>query len=280
MLKEIAEMLGVTGSKIALTFFTAIFFVLLRSILIRIVTKKAIDLRTRFAWKQTLSYLILFLAIGVVAIIWSKRFEAIFTLLTLISAALIISTKELILNLAANMVIILRNLFQVGDRIKINTYYGDVVDSGPMYFTLAEVNTEHTDAHSGAVIKIPNSLILTTPLVNFTKGCPVVWTEFTHTMNLKGNWQETRDKLNAIVSKYAHLFDSANHLGDYGEILFEDKNKKSFITIDDNTIKITVRAAFDLKKNKEIESKVWEEFAEWKSLQIAKNKANIEEKGD
>lgn len=76
--------------------------------------------------------------------------------------------------------ILLREPYRVGDRIRIGTATGDVIDVGYLDTTLWEFGGDYltTEHPSGRVIKFPNSNVLNTPVYNYTWALfPYIWNE-------------------------------------------------------------------------------------------------------
>jgi small-conductance mechanosensitive channel len=76
--------------------------------------------------------------------------------------------------------ILVREPYRVGDRIKIGTAIGDVIDVNYLDTTLWEVGGDHlsTEHPSGRIIKFPNSSVLNTPVYNYTWPLfPYIWNE-------------------------------------------------------------------------------------------------------
>lgn len=76
--------------------------------------------------------------------------------------------------------ILVREPYRVGDRIKIGTVSGDVIDVGYLDTTLWEFGGEYlsTEHASGRLIKLPNSSVLSTPVYNYTWPLfPYIWNE-------------------------------------------------------------------------------------------------------
>jgi small-conductance mechanosensitive channel len=70
--------------------------------------------------------------------------------------------------------------YRVGDRIRIGTSTGDVIDVGYLDTTLWEFGGDYlsTEHPSGRVIKFPNSSVLSTPVYNYTWPLfPYIWNE-------------------------------------------------------------------------------------------------------
>jgi small-conductance mechanosensitive channel len=76
--------------------------------------------------------------------------------------------------------ILVREPYRVGDRIRIGTAHGDVIDVGYLDTTLWEFGGDYlsTEHPSGRVIKFPNSAVLSTPVYNYTWPLfPYIWNE-------------------------------------------------------------------------------------------------------
>ena len=76
--------------------------------------------------------------------------------------------------------ILVREPYRVGDRIRIGTATGDVIDVGYLDTTLWEFGGEFlsTEHPSGRLIKFPNSTVLSTPVYNYTWPLfPYIWNE-------------------------------------------------------------------------------------------------------
>jgi small-conductance mechanosensitive channel len=76
--------------------------------------------------------------------------------------------------------ILVREPYRVGDRIRIGSATGDVIDVGYLDTTLWEFGGDYlsTEHPSGRVIKFPNSSVLSTPVFNYTWPLfPYIWNE-------------------------------------------------------------------------------------------------------
>ena len=76
--------------------------------------------------------------------------------------------------------ILVREPYRVGDRIKIGTATGDVIDVDYLDTTLWEFGGDYlsTEHPSGRIIKFPNSIVLSSPVYNYTWPLfPYIWNE-------------------------------------------------------------------------------------------------------
>ncbi len=116
--------------------------------------------------------------------------------------------------------ILVREPYRVGDRIRIGTATGDVIDVGYLDTTLWEFGGDYlsTEHPSGRVIKFPNSNVLSTPVYNYTWPLfPYIWNEikFNVAYNCDLEWvtatmqevaeQEVGEEMMKQVTVFRHL---------------------------------------------------------------------------
>jgi small-conductance mechanosensitive channel len=179
-----------------------LFFIVLRWILIRIFLRLSHDRKKDYLWRKGAEYCAVFVLLFCLALVWLSGFGSLTTYLGLLSAGIAVALKDPLANFAGCLFIVLRKPFQVGDRIEIGSYAGDVIDIDVFQFTLMESGTSGSsrDMRTGRVIKISNSTMFTEPLVNFTKG----WFEYVYntievTVTFESNWKKARAILEEII---------------------------------------------------------------------------------
>lgn len=123
--------------------------------------------RNRFLVQSRNAAVVLFLAS--VLVLWAEQIQTVALSLAAVAAALVIATKEFILCLSGTFLRVSARSFRLGDRIEVNGTRGDVIDIGPLTTTLLEVGPE-ASIHklTGRAVVLPNSLFLTTPVINET----------------------------------------------------------------------------------------------------------------
>jgi small-conductance mechanosensitive channel len=100
--------------------------------------------------------------------------------LGLISLVLGLALQGPLTNLFSWFYILIRAPYRIGDRIKLAGASGDVISVGFFDTTLWEFGGEYvtTDHPSGRIIKFPNSLVLSTPVYNYSWPLfPFIWNE-------------------------------------------------------------------------------------------------------
>jgi small-conductance mechanosensitive channel len=93
-------------------------------------------------------------------------------------------------------------MYRVGDRIKVNNFNGDVIDVGYFYTTLWEFGGEYisNDLPSGRIIMLPNSLIFTTSIYNYSWPLfPYIWTEVEFYISYDSDFEFVEEQVTQIA---------------------------------------------------------------------------------
>lgn len=97
-------------------------------------------------------------------IIWAAELQALAVSFVVLAMAIVWALKETIACIQGAFYRLSSNAFEVGDRINVGGVRGDVIDPGILSTTVLEVGEGHQ--RTGRTISIPNSLFLTTPVLN------------------------------------------------------------------------------------------------------------------
>jgi len=97
--------------------------------------------------------------------------------------------------------ITLGRVYREGDRIRVGNFKGDVVDINPMRTKIFEIGGEFTasDLPSGRVITLPNSLLLSEPVSNFTKDVPYVWVDVPFDLTYETDFPFVKAEVEKII---------------------------------------------------------------------------------
>ena len=125
--------------------------------------------RQRRCFRVRAFYLASIVFIFLLARIWVEGFTHLVAVLGLVSAALVITNKETIMNVVGWLVITWRDLFAEDDLIQIQQYKGYVKSIGLLYFTLSEVSSVNCRNITGKIVRIPNGLTSNNALINFSQ---------------------------------------------------------------------------------------------------------------
>lgn len=211
---------------------------LTRLVFVKLTNKKVDDPIRRYFFIQTAGYIVIVAGVVILSMIWVEWIRSVVTFFSLVVGALVITAKELILSLAANLVIFWRGLFSVGDRITIGNHSGDVIELGAFYITLAEI--ENSGLYTGRVVKVPNNVVTTQIVINHSKSSSLIWNMLQFKVSEIIDFDKTTEfltnKLNDLNQNlneddYLHLME--NH----SDLMFSSGNPKIMLEpIDDGII--------------------------------------------
>lgn len=171
----------------------------------------------RFGWW------ILFLII--IASLVFGNLSAFIMSLGLIGLGLTFALQKPILNFVGWFTIVLKNIYQEGDRVKIGIVRGDVKEIQLMNTVLYGL-LENSNVRSHKIVTVPNELVLTTDIENFTKESNYILEELTISITYESNYTKAMLLLRQIVTDHI----KKNHQK-YIQIKKEKKNKiDSFIS--------------------------------------------------
>ncbi|MBI3034130.1 mechanosensitive ion channel [Candidatus Woesearchaeota archaeon] len=117
-------------------------------------------------------YAVAIIVIFVLIVIFSDLFKNVLASVGILAAGLAIALQKPIMNFFGWITIVLKKPYAIGDRVSIGSNRGDVFDINIMHTSMAELQD---DSPSGRMIAVPNELVLTQPITNYTKGTPYVW---------------------------------------------------------------------------------------------------------
>jgi len=259
----------------------AIIFVILiiRHLVRRFLISRIEDIKQRYQWLKTLSYISVLIILLFLVNIWFQLFDSFSTFLGLVSAGIAIALKDPLVNMTAWLFIMVRKPFKVGDRVQIGKVSGDVIDIRLFQFSVNEIgNWVAADQSTGRIIHVPNGIVFTEPQANYNAGFDYIWNEMQVLITFESNWQKAKKILLDIVNRHAVI------LNDEAERQIKEAAKKFLIfytkltpivytSVKDSGVLLTIRYMCDPRKRRITEEQIWEEiltrFAEHKDIDFA-----------
>ncbi len=254
-----------TQEKILSSLIAVLLLMVIRKIILNLVFKRIEDVKVRYKWRKTSTYILSFLGFLVLVKIWFQGFGSLATFLGLLSAGIAIALKDPIVNLVAWAFIMIRKPFDVGDRIQIGSVSGDVIDLRIFQFTIMEIgNWVDADQSTGRIIHVPNGKVFTDFQANYSTGFNYIWNELGVLVTFESDWEKAKKILTDILNKHA-------------ENLTEDVQKKIketsrrfmifysvltpivYTSVKDSGVMLTMRYLCDVRKRRISAATIWEE---------------------
>ena len=252
---------------------------LVRWMVLKGVHRRVTDLHTRYRWHKGANYTAGVISILVVVRIWLVDFAGAATYLGLLSAGLAIALKDPLANLAAWLFILWRRPLEVGDRVQIGGNAGDVVDIRLFQFTLLEIgNWVEADQTTGRLIHVPNALVFTLPLANYTRGFHAIWTELPVQVTFESDWAKARTILQEIAERRGSRTEEEAGLASTATATRYALPKGAFsptvyVSVRDSGVMLTLRTPCAPRERRRVTDAIWQDvlraFAECPDVDFA-----------
>lgn len=206
-------------------------YVLFKKMIVRNVKEYTKKLQLKKATKQIMVTLMIIM----VLFIWVQAINVLILLALLFGVFGVFMVRGLTDNLIGYFVIKYRQYFEVGHRVEIAGIIGDIIDIGPVNITLLEVRHGlSSDAKTGRIIKLPNTIIFNESVEIVGVSNSFVWHEIKYVLSFESDWQAAEKIMMDAGNNYfeetvAHELDMTN---DY--LSGEPKNVKPVFSVDVN----------------------------------------------
>ena len=221
--------------------------------------------RAEFVFNQLFRVIVGFFEIVVLIGIWSRYFQGIMTLVSVISAAMTIALRELILNFFCGIYIKVRKPFKVEDRIQVDDIKGDVMNISALDFEVLEISTKENNGQStGIVISFPNSTVFSKPIKNINKGFKYIWDELVIKVKLDCDLVTNKQEIYKIVNSLEVIKNipkkmkaQINDINMTNRVYFNKYDPIIYTKLVDDHVELTVRYLMHPKKSRYVESVIW-----------------------
>ena len=176
------------------------------------------ELRRRWL-VQSRNALVLVLLLGFI-LIWGEELRTLALSVVALAVALVVATKELILCITGSILKMASRSFEIGDRIQIKDFRGDVIDQNLLATTILEVGPgKHIHHRTGRMAVIPNALFVSEPVINESYTHDYILHVFTIPFKREDDWRGAREAFLASAGRHCepYLEDVRRHMAQLGE---------------------------------------------------------------
>jgi small-conductance mechanosensitive channel len=163
--------------------------------------------------RNVVSYAAALLLGVILAVIWADVLHSAAIVASGFAVAIVLFNKDLVLSILGWWMKIMSGAYRIGDRIRIGSVRGDVIDYGLLSTTLMQVETEADHGmRTGNVITFPNALLLTDPVLNETRTLQFEWKEISYELPAGADWRAAEAHMKAaalaIVAEYRETLEA------------------------------------------------------------------------
>lgn len=270
-MQSLADALNITLGTlfdILWTLITLVAVLVLRRIVRRILAANVADTEGEYRANKIVNYLTTAVFLITVAFIWVDAFDNLSTYLGLVSAGIAIALSDLLKNMAGWIYIISRRPLNVGDRVEVRAFKGDVVDIRLFRFSLMEVGGwVGAEQSTGRLVHVPNGLVFTHEVANYTEGFAYIWHEIPVLITFESDWK-LAERLMLDVLKN----DAPDIEGPAGTTIRATARRYSirvgtltptvYLSVKDSGVQLTARFLVEARTRRGREDRVWRAILE------------------
>lgn len=177
------------------------------SLVARFIRRHVDSMELRRKWLvQSRNGLILLFLIGFV-MIWGEELRTLALSIVAIAVAFVVATKELILCITGSLLKTGARSFDIGDRIQVKDFRGDVIDQNLLATTILEVGPgKLTHQRTGRMTVIPNAMFVSEAVINESFTHDYVLHVFTVPFKREDNWQAAQEAFAEATSRHCEPF--------------------------------------------------------------------------
>ncbi len=192
----------------------------LRALTVRYIRRNVASTELRRKWLvQSRNGFILLLLMGLV-LIWGEELRTLALSIVAIAVAFVVATKELILCVTGSILKTGARSFNLGDRIQVKDFRGDVTDQNLLATTILEVGPgKSTHQRTGRMIVLPNALFVSEPVINESYTQDYILHVFTLPFKREENWRAAREAILESANRHCepYLKEVKRHMKQLGE---------------------------------------------------------------
>jgi small-conductance mechanosensitive channel len=204
----------------------------------------------------------------IVVYFWHTYMGSTVTIISFTSAAMTLALRDIILNMFSGFFIKLGKPFVVEDRIEVDETIGDVININMLNFEVLEVSPR--EQSTGIIVEVPNSLVFSGKVKNYTKAFKYVWSEMTLKVDMnKCDIKNVKSILYKIINQneiVKNIPDKMakemnNAVKDY-RIYYNHLEPVIYTNVIDDYAELTMRFLVHPKKRRYVESEIWNQIVE------------------
>ncbi|MCL1587370.1 MAG: mechanosensitive ion channel family protein, partial [Actinomycetia bacterium] len=238
--------------------------IIVRWLLLRAIHRYVPETEDWYQTRRVATYITTIIALISLAFIWLDAFDELSTYLGLVSAGIAISLSDLLKNMAGWLYIVVRRPLWLGDRIEVDGTRGDVVDVRLFRFTLMEIGEwVHADQSTGRLVHVPNGVLFTKPMANYTEGFEYIWNEIPVMVTFESNWEEAKaivqEEIESVsVDVSAKASEGLRKTARDYQIKIGKLTPIVYLSLEESGVVLTGRFLVSARKRRGIEERVWE----------------------
>jgi small-conductance mechanosensitive channel len=197
--------------------------------------------------------------------------------ISIIAIGLALALQKYVASYFGYFIIVFSNMLHEGDRIRIDSYKGDVRHIGIFYLTLDEVGEDEKlgGELTGKILHVPNLIVLDKPVLNFSKGyeknckmlqCDYIFDEIRIPLSSDSDVTRAVRLLEKIINSEDEVYQKESQevfKENYPTFLSEaESNRHVLIHVDENRIWLKGKFVTPYRLRNELRTRMYLKFIE------------------
>lgn len=268
-------------------FVLTIIYFIFKCIFEEVVSRRIEDTKTQYTFRKTISILYVAFLLLVIVRIWVEETQTLLVTYGLVATGIAISLQDFFKNFAGGIILFSTSIYRVGDRIEVDSMYGDVIDISILYTTLLEMKKGGGNQATGGLTIVPNGYVLSKMVDNYTKDNNFVWDEIEIPLTYESNREKAITKILNIAKKETEEMSekAKRELLDLKSKYYlaeKDVEPTVYTTMGEERVTIVLRYITDIRERGSVRSKltqlILEEIHRSKDLSLAVPPETIQKK--
>lgn len=232
------------------------------------ISKKLTDSNDKYRARKATGIFGYVLFICTLLFVFSDKLGNVGIALGLAGAGIAFALQEVITSFAGWLNILITGQIKIGQRVKIESITGDIIDIGMMKTTIMEVGDwVDGDLYNGRITSLSNSFIFKSPVQNYSGDYPFLWDEIEVPIRTESDYKLARKVFTEVTIEVC---------GDYAKRSKETWNKMTdkynvenaqvdpMVTLrfDNNWITFTLRYVVNYKMRRSTKNKLYTRLLE------------------
>jgi small-conductance mechanosensitive channel len=224
--------------------------------------------RVRYNLSKILNLLHLFVATLFVLRVWLPDSNTLLAAYGFVAAAAAFSVQDLFKNFIGGVIVVVKGLFSVGDRIQIGDTHGDVIDIGILYTSLLEIRAWVAgDQSTGRIIRVPNGKVLNIDIINYTEDHSFIWDEIHIPVTQNSDWKKAESILHGIVVEAtkelsASAMEEIRHLQSKYFLNNNNIEPRVYLAITDKWVSLYARYIVNARERRNVQDRIMRQIKE------------------
>lgn len=244
------------------------------------------DTDRKYKARKAVNMIAYLLMVTVVLMVYSDQLGNIGVALGVAGAGIAFALQEVIVSIAGWLTILISGQVSVGQRVKIGSVHGDIIDIGVLNTTIMEIGGWiDGDLYNGRIVTLSNSFVYKEQVHNYSAEYPFLWDEIQVPIRTESDFVFARELFVKIVEEVCGEYaeQSQNQWKSLtNKYRVEKARVEPMVTLkfDENWITFTLRYIVDFQKRRTtkdlIFTRLLEEFKKHpEKIQIAASTLEI-----